>query len=421
MAVFEGLAEAIEGLDIPPDGAALVQVLALRDRLRRPDRAGGGRLRRRPVVGCRRVDVDDGVVEIVGVDDVEIGPRSGVDGPSAAEVAGVRVGLRATGVVGWPGGGDPGQPLRRHGGCCSPRQESELVPYLVPLTVAGCARAMASWKEQAQRAGRAGGAGAVVAPVRRPSTVVTCWRVTSTPRVERWWPPPCAWPRWRIPTARPAQRRADALVEICRFFLDHQQSRPGGRHRPHLNVVVDLEALQEDRGGRVVDGPSLDATTMSRLVCDCALHRVLTRGRSAILDYGTSTRTIPAPLWSALVLRDEHCRFPGCDRPSTWCEGHHIHWVTHGGATELGQPGPRVLPAPPPAPRTRLAGQAPARRHLRGHRPRRHGAGHVATTIGARVVRAGVARRGTKPEWATGARRQVGEHVRPRCRGRRVR
>ncbi len=58
-------------------------------------------------------------------------------------------------------------------------------------------------------------------------------------------------------------------------------------------------------------------------------------GRSAVIDYGSSTRTIPAPLWSALVIRDEHCRFPGCDRPSTWCEGHHIVWVSHGGRTDL--------------------------------------------------------------------------------------
>jgi hypothetical protein len=125
------------------------------------------------------------------------------------------------------------------------------------------------------------------------------------------------------------------LVEICRFFLDHQRTRPGGRHRPHLNVVVELDDLVATRGGRVVDGPFLDGPSISKLLCDCAVHRVVTAGRSAILDYGTATRTIPAPLWNALVIRDDHCRFPGCDRPSTWCEGHHVVWVTHGGPTEL--------------------------------------------------------------------------------------
>ncbi|MEA2686844.1 MAG: hypothetical protein QOE93_2039 [Actinomycetota bacterium] len=100
-------------------------------------------------------------------------------------------------------------------------------------------------------------------------------------------------------------------------------------------MVVDIEALEEGRGGRIIDGPAIDGTSLSTMLCDSALHRVVTAGRSAILDYGTSTRTIPAPLWSALVIRDEHCRFPGCDRPSTWCEGHHVQWVTHGGPTEL--------------------------------------------------------------------------------------
>jgi hypothetical protein len=66
-----------------------------------------------------------------------------------------------------------------------------------------------------------------------------------------------------------------------------------------------------------------------------AIHRVLTHGRSAILDYGTTTRTIPAPLYNTLIIRDRHCRFPGCDRPAAWCEGHHIHpWHT-GGPTQL--------------------------------------------------------------------------------------
>jgi HNH endonuclease len=55
----------------------------------------------------------------------------------------------------------------------------------------------------------------------------------------------------------------------------------------------------------------------------------------SILDYGTATRTIPAPLYNALVIRDRHCRFPGCDRPAAWCEGHHVRPWLSGGPTQL--------------------------------------------------------------------------------------
>ncbi|MGH9110858.1 MAG: HNH endonuclease signature motif containing protein, partial [Acidimicrobiales bacterium] len=78
-----------------------------------------------------------------------------------------------------------------------------------------------------------------------------------------------------------------------------------------------------------------DSTTLQRLCCDAGVHRVFVAGRSSILDYGTTTRTIPANLWAALVIRDRHCRFPGCDRPPDWSEAHHIRWVTHGGPTCL--------------------------------------------------------------------------------------
>jgi hypothetical protein len=137
----------------------------------------------------------------------------------------------------------------------------------------------------------------------------------------------------QAPAPTPAQRRGDALVDVCRSFLDHQAHRPAGRHRPHPNVVIDLDALEDGRPGRVVDGFGLDGPSVQALLCDSALHRLVMAGRSAVLDYGTSTRTIPAPLWNALVIRDEHCRFPGCDRPSSWCEGHHVIPFTEGGPT----------------------------------------------------------------------------------------
>jgi 5-methylcytosine-specific restriction protein A len=133
------------------------------------------------------------------------------------------------------------------------------------------------------------------------------------------------------PKRTAAEARADALAVVCQFFLDNQHSKPGGRHRPHVNVLMDLESW-ESRG---VNGPVLNNETLERIMCDCAFHRVLTDGRSGILDVGTATRVLTAAMWVALVARDEHCRFPSCDRPATWCDGHHIHWFSRGGPTAI--------------------------------------------------------------------------------------
>jgi uncharacterized protein DUF222 len=215
--------------------------------------------------------------------------------------------------------------------------EHELVPALAGLSMTETARVMATWKAYATADGtepaepdRAlhlsptlGGTGALDGTL-SPEGYVTlkaALRMAESPDLEG------------DPARQPAQRRHDALVDIARFFLDHQQTRSGGRHRPHLNVIVDLEALAGGAGGHSTDGTALDAATTAKLLCDSALHRVVMTGRSSILDYGTATRTTPVNLWNALAVRDGGCRWPGCDRSPDWCQAHHIRWASRGGPT----------------------------------------------------------------------------------------
>lgn len=133
----------------------------------------------------------------------------------------------------------------------------------------------------------------------------------------------------------PAEARADALNAILRHFLDHQQTKTGGRHRPHLNVIVTLADLLNGGPGRTLEGMVLDPATIKRLACDAGIHRIVTDGKSSILDYGRTTRTIPPAVYTSLVVRDWGCRFPGCDRPADWTEAHHIVPWEHGGPTCL--------------------------------------------------------------------------------------
>ncbi|HKV88617.1 MAG TPA: HNH endonuclease signature motif containing protein, partial [Candidatus Dormibacteraeota bacterium] len=46
-------------------------------------------------------------------------------------------------------------------------------------------------------------------------------------------------------------------------------------------------------------------------------------------------RVIDGATRKALKTRDGHCRWPGCERPASWCDGHHlVHWA-QGGGTDL--------------------------------------------------------------------------------------
>ena len=53
------------------------------------------------------------------------------------------------------------------------------------------------------------------------------------------------------------------------------------------------------------------------------------------LDVGTATDTIPPHLRRAVILRDKHCRGPGCQTPASGCQVHHLIPRSQGGPTKL--------------------------------------------------------------------------------------
>ncbi len=135
----------------------------------------------------------------------------------------------------------------------------------------------------------------------------------------------------------PAQRRADALAEICRQWLDLAERPNVAGERPHLTVTVGVDAIQGASGGTSeLDhvGP-VHPEAARRLACDASVMRVVMAGRSEPLDVGRRTPVVSPAMRRAVIVRDRHCRFPGCDRPHTWCDAHHVvHWAD-GGPTAL--------------------------------------------------------------------------------------
>jgi hypothetical protein len=132
------------------------------------------------------------------------------------------------------------------------------------------------------------------------------------------------------------QRRADALVEVCKLALRGGELPLDGGEPPQLTVTVPFDVTTRALGQGVVDsGAPLTAEQVRRLACDARIVPAVLGGEGQVLDLGRSRRLVSRPLHRALALRDNGCAFPGCDRPPRWCEAHHIVPWSHGGPTSL--------------------------------------------------------------------------------------
>jgi hypothetical protein len=180
----------------------------------------------------------------------------------------------------------------------------------------------------------------------------------------------------------PAQRRADALAELVTAGADHHTDDEHvsldtllaaaiQRHRhlhPHHDAGWCLPGLHDDAeladAARALlarhgfDQPTitdtltaafaslhdgclddhdhrLDLTHINLLACDPVLSRTVLDAHGVPLDLGRSQRLANRDQRRALRKRDRGCAFPGCDRPPSWCDAHHIlDWIL-GGPTNL--------------------------------------------------------------------------------------
>jgi len=156
----------------------------------------------------------------------------------------------------------------------------------------------------------------------------------------------------RTDTRSPARRRADALGEICRQWLESSGRPVVAGERPHVIVTIHVESLGRSEndagiarstgarlggrlGARFTDVGRISAADALMWACDAQVTRVITDAASRPLDVGRTTRITPPWIRKALLVRDGGCVFPDCGRPPSWCDPHHVvHW-TNGGPTAL--------------------------------------------------------------------------------------
>ncbi len=208
----------------------------------------------------------------------------------------------------------------------------------------------------------------------RPSSVPDCDpAIVRGPRVQPRRPRPA---RPRRPDARRPGRGLPPAADRQGPARVPRSGSPG-----HLTIALD--DLRNGTGFATTDtGEDLSAETLRKLACDAEVIPSVLGADGAVLDVGRAMRLVTAAIWYALVVRDRHCRFPGCTRPPVMCHAHHVqHWVD-GGATSLAnlvllcghhhrlvhagpwtvqQPGPGVFDFTPPDAVRRARGPRPDR------------------------------------------------------------
>ena len=135
------------------------------------------------------------------------------------------------------------------------------------------------------------------------------------------------------------QRQAEAMAEVFGYVADHGDTdiapSAGGR-RPHINVLIRLEDLQNRARAACLDFAGIATPAALRMLCcDACIIPIVLDGTSQPLDVGRATRTIPDGLRRAVTARDRGCAHPGCDRLPSWCEIHHVTPWELGGETSL--------------------------------------------------------------------------------------
>jgi hypothetical protein len=134
-------------------------------------------------------------------------------------------------------------------------------------------------------------------------------------------------------TRTPAQRRHDALENLCRDWLDNGTTPTVGGEKPHISLLVDLDALRGIAGGthETISGHIIDIDTVRMISCDSSITRIVLGPESEILDVGRKTRVWTTAQRRAIVARGRHCQGPGCRARPRHCDIHHEdHWADGG-------------------------------------------------------------------------------------------
>ena len=137
----------------------------------------------------------------------------------------------------------------------------------------------------------------------------------------------------------PVPSRAQACAEALGELVDRGSGVPEGSGKlpePEIVVILNDTGDTEDGGELTDDDGNHLSPHLLRFIIAAAMIRPLeVSGSGDPLRMGRTLRYANRHQRRALLARDGGCIFPGCDRPASWCDVHHVDEWDANGPTDI--------------------------------------------------------------------------------------
>jgi len=134
------------------------------------------------------------------------------------------------------------------------------------------------------------------------------------------------------------QLASDVFLELLRQGAASDSSQLLGSGGAVITIHVTQSDLVSGAGHAYIEGQTdpVSLATVDRLACGGATQLVLIDDAGQPLNLGDEERLFSRRQRRALAARDGGCMAPGCYRPPSWTEAHHVkHWARDGGKTDI--------------------------------------------------------------------------------------
>jgi hypothetical protein len=136
----------------------------------------------------------------------------------------------------------------------------------------------------------------------------------------------------------PEQLASDGFEQLLKLGADANPAFMLGSGAPVVRLTATKTAFERGTGLARIQGQVSPVAISSawRLTCEAGVAGIVFDEFGRALDYGREQRFFTRKQREALAIIWGGCAAPGCDRPPSWCEAHHIVlWARDKGKTDI--------------------------------------------------------------------------------------